>query len=292
VFLDFESRLKTKLSPSERSLWTTLQGSSIPSDAGVYTTVTTDPINGDIKTTIEPDLFSMSFYSFYAPDDEASLFQSSHRKEHIDREEWIVCGSRDATYLLWSVKTKKFATLYVHETKYQPTPIGVGLLEFCTNVYLDLTQCPFLEHISEKQGHYFFNETNRKSVLNYLHFNCGASDAQDYCAYAILLDLPAYKLEEVFYEHRHEINQKCTTDGEYPINLAANSGRIDALKLLVSFGADLSLGPTSPFIQAAENGDYQFLRAMVRLGYSPRNSKEKKCFEKRLTESARRYVLG
>jgi hypothetical protein len=234
----------------------------------------------------------MSFYSFDVPDDEESLLQSSHRKEHIDREEWIVCGLKDATYLLWSVKTRKFATLYVHEPRHQPTPIEAGLLEFCSNVYQNLTECSFLERISEKQGHYFFNERRRKSVLDYLHFTCGSSSDKDYCKWAILLNLPACKLGEVFYEYRHEINQKCTKEGEYPLNLAANSGRVDALKLLVSFGADMSLGPTSPFVQAAENGDYRFLRTMIRLGYSPSSSKEKRCFEKLLTDSGRRYVLG
>lgn len=292
VFLDFERRLKTQLSPSDRSLWATIQGASLASDAGVYATVTTDPITGDVKTTFEPDLYSMSFYSLDVPDDEESLLQSSHRKEHIDREEWIVCGSKDATYLLWSVKTRKFATLYVHEPRHQPTPIEAGLLEFCSNVYQNLTECSFLERISEKQGHYFFSERRRKSVLDYLHFTCGSSSDKDYCKWAILLDLPACKLGEVFYEYRHEINQKCTKEGEYPLNLAANSGRVDALKLLVSFGADMSLGPTSPFVQAAENGDYRFLRTMIRLGYSPSSSKEKRCFEKLLTDSGRRYVLG
>jgi len=74
VFLDFERRLKTQLSPSDRSLWSTIQGASLPRVAGVYATVTTDPITGDVKTSIEPDLFSMKFYSFDVPDDARSLF--------------------------------------------------------------------------------------------------------------------------------------------------------------------------------------------------------------------------
>ena len=97
VFLDFERRLKTQLSPSDRSLWSTIQGASLPRVAGVYATVTTDPITGDVKTPIEPDLFSMKFYSFDVPDDESSLFSPTRLQEHIDREEWIVCGSKDGT---------------------------------------------------------------------------------------------------------------------------------------------------------------------------------------------------
>lgn len=292
VFLRLEDRFKAKLSPAARSLWTRIQGATIPDNCFVFDSLNFDPETGDILSVKPPELYSMKFYSLEENYPDETIFSSRFWTNYLNEEDWVKCGLQNSTYILWSRKHQCFATMYVHETIAMPMLLRIGLEEMVSNVACDITNYPFVERLSEKQACFLFDQTSSTTVRNYFHLACQASVSEHNCKYAILLNLPASKLDEVVCRFPNEINKPCTDDGMYPINLAANAGRIDALQILVANGADMHLGPESPFVQAIENGQLRFLQTMIRLGYIPKSNEEKTLIEKRLTDEERVYVFG
>ncbi|MCU0719305.1 MAG: hypothetical protein MUC83_06355, partial [Pirellula sp.] len=76
VFLKLEDRFKAKLSPAARSLWTRIQGATIPDNCFVCDSLNFDPETGDILSVKQPELYSMKFYSLDENYPDETIFSS------------------------------------------------------------------------------------------------------------------------------------------------------------------------------------------------------------------------
>ncbi|XZE36184.1 ankyrin repeat domain-containing protein [Pirellulaceae bacterium SH501] len=291
-FTELEKRLKKRLSPSERIAWARIQGASIPRGCCLIPSIKIDRQSDDYVATEQPEIYSMRFLALDDEPESGTLLYSLFRREQIDHQDWIKCGVKDGTFLLWSRNKGCFGILDIDEAIKQPTILKASIQDFLFHVVFDLCSCPYITALTESQANYFFDDTPSKYVRNYFHLACNGTENNFFCMYSLLLELPENKLDYIFQDHRGEINKQCTDFGDYPITIAAKTGRADALRLLVANGADMSLGRITPFAYAIENGDCRFLQTMFRLGYELNDSDEKLLFESRITEAQRRFILS
>jgi hypothetical protein len=285
VWNAIEKRLGTNLQPYERALWARLNGGRTPRDSII--------ISGrDRSMEIgQPDFFSMQFHSLdpKAPPNHSVLGQRL-RYDHFDVSKWLPIGNSDGIDLLWSIEKRAFATIHVHEHRNMPVLTNASFRDFVDNVYIDLAECGYLENLSERQCALFFRESMTDDIKRYLHLACQDKGESEISA-AIFLELPKRKLSEVFSLYRSKINNPDRDTGKYPIHIAANAGRVDALMLLVEHGAMMDVGDESPFYTALNCGSLSFLRSMVRLGGKPTRSVDIKATDRLLGPEERRFVF-
>jgi hypothetical protein len=285
VWSEIEERMQTSLSPAERAMWSRLNGARTPRNSVVVSDATR------AIGLIDPDLQSMQFLSL-DPKTPAnrSVLRRRLRYEQFDVSRWIPIGNSDGTDLLWSIDKRHFAKIYVHENRNEPVPIQATWTDFIGNIYVDLAESAEVERLSESQCRLFFRELMTDELARFFHLICRDENVSEISA-AIILHLPKSKLEEVFRLHHSKINTVDPETDKYPVHVAANSGRVDALLVLAELGAKLDVGDESPFYTALNCGSLKFLRTLVRLSGKPTRAEDIDFAAQRLSEEENEYVF-